>query len=410
MAVRSFEVKAGLMLALLFMILMRLVWMDLRSYTISYAPENRRLAVDVCLKGKGANKVVTLGRPGWMDSLPYRQMLHMSCRGSTFSESSFVRYNQGLLLFTVVCCMLMTRIVTRSWLIGLFVGMALLSRGRLITLNGEISGDHLIMAGLAAWCLTIAHWLRSGSRLVLGMQFIAVFWLILLEFSFAWLLIAVFLFLVFASSRSFPNPFHIEESDYESPWTKIQSFFRLEKPSLLRMKSLVGEGGLFRPIYGSMELYLRDPEHRRRVQREWAIGSAAVMVCAFISLLFREAPMELHPSFLSWSAQKAWLRLWILELDRDLLLSIIMLLFCLRHVSYWLPGLNGLAILCVLGFGFTTLGLWTLDHLSPMGGWLAADQFLWWEPIFLTFGILGSYHLLISAFTRIGRFARLSRS
>lgn len=404
---RSFEVKAALMLALLFMILMRLVWMDLRSYTVSYAPENRRLVTDVCSKRSSQQKSITLGRPGWMDSLPYKEMIAMSCRGDYFSERSFVRYNQGLLLIAIVCCMLVTRIVTRSWVLGLFVGMALMSRGRLITLNGEISGDRLIMAGIAVWTLCAAHWLRSGSRLVLAFQFLAVLWLILLELSFVWLLVASFLFLLYVGSKSFPNPFDADEGDYESPWVKLQAFFRLEKPSLLRMRKLEGQGGLFRPIYGSIEYHLKDTERRRKVEREWAIGAAAVMVIALVSLLFRDAPLELSPSFLSLNAQKTWFRLWTLELDRDLGLSILMLVLCLRQVSYWLPGLNGLAILVGLGFSLSTIGLWTLDHLSPMGGWLAADQFIWWEPTLLTFGILGFYHVMISVFTRIGRFSRV---
>jgi hypothetical protein len=303
--------------------------------------------------------------------------------------------------------MLFTRIVTRSWLLGLFIGMALLSRGRLISLNWVISGDHLFMAGLAAWTLTLAHWLRSGSRLILTFQFLAVLWLIFLEFSFAWLLVAFILFLIYARRKNVPNPFDAEESDYESPWSKLQNFFRLEKPSLLRMQKLEGQGGLFRPIYGSIEHHLKDPERRRQVEREWALGTAAVMIIAFLSLLFRDAPMELQPTFFSLTAQKAWMRLWLLQLDRDLGLSILMLVLCLRHPSYWLPGLNGLATLAVTGFALSTVGLWALDHLAPMVGWLAADQLLWWEPVFLTFGILGAYHLLISLFTRIGRFSRV---
>lgn len=407
---RSFEVKAALMLALLFMILMRLVWMDLRSYTVSYAPENRRLAVDICSKTSSMHKSITLGRPGWMDSLAYKKMIGMSCRGGFFSETSFIRYNQGLLLITVVCCMLFTRIVTRSWLLGLLVGMALMSRGRLITLNGEISGDRLIMVGLAVWTLSLAHWLRSGSRIVLALQFLAVLWLISLELSFVWLLVAFFLFLLFVRRKSFPNPFDVDEGDYESPWVKLQTFFRLEKPSLLRMQKLEGQGGLFRPIYGSIEHHLKDPDRRQSTEVELAIGTGFVLIVSLILLFFRDAPLQLEPTFFSLSAQKSWLRLWTLELDRDLLLSLLMLVLCLRQPSYWLPGLNGLATLVIGGFCLSTIGLWVLDHLTPMGGWLAAEQFIWWEPIFLTFGILGFYHVMISLFTRIGRFSRVPAS
>ncbi|MDQ3234125.1 MAG: hypothetical protein M3Q07_20140, partial [Pseudobdellovibrionaceae bacterium] len=141
---RTSELKSALIITLLSMILLRLVWMDLRSYVITYAPQNR-YAFDrsetsgscrrsFSLRQLGPDKPTqgSWERPGWADARLYQSLVLASCRNGVFHDAGFVRYNQGLLISCLVFCVLLTRVMARSWVVGLIVAVALLSRGRLI--------------------------------------------------------------------------------------------------------------------------------------------------------------------------------------------------------------------------------------------------------------------------------------
>ena len=107
------------------------------------------------------------GSPSWEDSFLYRSFVRLSCQDGKLRLGSYMRMNQGLLVLTIVSCVLLSRFFVRNWFINLAVAAVLLSRGRLIAANGYISGQSIIMCLMTLWMCGVFHWLRSGSRTML---------------------------------------------------------------------------------------------------------------------------------------------------------------------------------------------------------------------------------------------------
>lgn len=406
---RSIEVKAAMIMALLFMILMRLVWMDMRSYVIVYAPENHSSVADgaACQKESWAGPSETSGRPNWGNSLLYRTLLKQSCRGGIFSEGSFVRYNQGLLVLTVLACMIVARILTRSWIIALVVGLALFSRGRLIASSGQISGDHMIMFGLSLWAMFMAHWIRSGSRLILASVYLATLWLVELEFSFIFLALVPLIYaLVVRSKRLRADP---SVQDPLLFWPRVQAFMALENINLAAPEQPTG--GIFRPLAKTFAIPLREGRVFRKFLKDMGIANV-ILLASLLALAIYKGYWGLR---VVWQMRKLslWAQLWAMPIDRDIILSTVAILIAIFVSSFVLPALRGLNLSVLLGLGLSTFGILIVDHIylpaEATGYWLAPQAILWWEPLVLSLGVLGFYHGLITLTNRIWkRFTRTS--
>lgn len=393
---RSTELKAAMITAFLFMILMRLVWMDMRSYVIVYAPENHRSVADgaACQKESWARPSETSGRPNWGNSLLYRNMLKQACRSGVFSESSFVRYNQGFLIITVLACMIFARIVTRSWIIALLVGLALFSRGRLIASSGQISGDHMIMFGLSLWAMFMAHWIRSGSRIILAGLFLSVLWLMELEFGFVFLVLVPLIYALFVRSKRVR-----ERPPVKDPilfWPRVQAFLSLQNFTIASSEQPTG--GLFRPLAQTFATPLREEPTYRLFLKDYGMASAVLLS----SLLFFAIWKGYWGLRVVWQMAKLslWGQLWVLPVDRDIILSGIAIILAVAISSLALPALRGLNLSIVLGLFLSSLGTLIIDHIylpaESTGFWLAPQVLLWWEPLILALGVLGFYHGLIT--------------
>ncbi|MBC7532010.1 MAG: hypothetical protein H7318_10560 [Oligoflexus sp.] len=392
---RSTELKAAMITAFLFMILMRLVWMDMRSYVIVYPPENHRSVADgaACQKESWARPSETSGRPNWGNSLLYRNMLKQACRSGVFSEGSFVRYNQGFLIITVLACMIFARIVTRSWIIALLVGLALFSRGRLIASSGQISGDHMIMFGLSLWAMFMAHWIRSGSRIILACIFLSVLWLMELEFGFVFLALVPLIYaLVVRSKRVRERP---PVQDPILFWPRVQAFMALQNFTIASPEQPTG--GIFRPLAQTYAIPLREEPIFKRFMKDYGIVSGVLLGL----LLFFAAWKGYWGLRVVWQMAKLslWGQLWAMPVDRDIILSGISILLAVGISSFVLPALRGLNLSIVLGIILSTLGTLLIDHIylpaEATGFWLAPQVLLWWEPLILALGVLGFYHGLI---------------
>ena len=154
--------------ALLMMILVRLVWVQARTYPPSGHTQfvlGRSVAPAGCLpaavdEGGSQSSVHAL------TSVPAARRLwaRMSCRGGMFKPEIVVRNNQYLLFGTVFASVLLVRIAARSWLVALIAGTILLSRGRLIAAVGDTSWEWLFTCLLTFWTANLAHFLRTGVR------------------------------------------------------------------------------------------------------------------------------------------------------------------------------------------------------------------------------------------------------
>ncbi len=396
---RSIEVKAAMITALLFMILMRLVWMDMRSYVIVYAPQNHASVADgaACQKEGWAGPSESSGRPNWGNSFFYRLMLKQACRSGIFSEASFIRYNQGFLVTTALACMILARIVTRSWLMALIVGLALFSRGRLIASSGQISGDHLIMFGISIWAMFMVHWIRSGSRLILGASFLSVFWLMELEFSFVFLSLVPLAYAWAVRSKALARMF-TDSTQNEEPvyfWPTVQNFMALKNINCDSLEE--PSGGIFRPLPQTFAKPLQEDSVFRAFLKDY--GSWG---CLILGLLLLIAAWKGYWGLRAvWQMSKLnlWTQIWAMPLDRDVLVSTAFIIVAIGVGSFMLPALRGLNLSIVLGVALSTLGTLMVDHMylpaEAIGNWLAPQVLLWWEPLILTLGVLGFYHSLL---------------
>lgn len=406
---RSIEVKAAVILAFLFMILMRLVWMDMRSYVIVYAPENHRSVFDgaVCQKDPWqlAKTASPTERPGPGNSYLYQLMLSQSCRGNVFSEGSFVRYNQGFLVLTVLGCMILARITTRSWILALFVGLALFSRGRLIASSGQISGDHLIMFGVTLWAMFIGHWIRSGSRIILAGIFLSLVWLVELELSFLPLTLIPLIYALTVRTDRFEQRKVVKDTILF--WPSLQRFLELQN------FHNAGEGreggGIFKPLPQTVSKPLRDDQIFSRFLKDYRIGTAILILTAVVFAIFKDT-FHKHVVWQG-SGLKLWSQLFLMPFDRDILLSLIAIASALAIHTFVLPALRGINYSIVLGVLLSALGVFIVDHIylpvEATGFWMAAQVILWWEPLILGLGVLGFYHCLITLANRLWKRFRI---
>lgn len=400
---RSIEVKAAVILAFLFLILMRLVWMDMRSYVVVYSPENHRTVFDggICQKDSWHSGSVghTTDRPGWGNSFLYHKLLQESCRGGVFSEGSFVRYNQGLLVLSVIACMILARITTRSWIVALVVGLALLSRGRLIASSGQISGDHLIMFGVTVWAMFLGHWIRSGSRVILIAVFASLAALVELELSF---ILLAFVPIIYAVSVRTPYARQREAAgDTIFFWPSFQRFLELE--NFHNAPELSATGGLFRPLPQTFSKPLQGDKVFFLFLKDYAFACAALVLIVILYAMFKS---QWH-SHVEWQMSRLtlWSQLFIMPIDRDVILSLVGMASALVIPTFVLPALRGISYAIILGVLLSACGVLVVDHIylpvEATGFWNASQVLLWWEPLILGLGVLGCYHCLITLSSRL---------
>lgn len=168
-------------LILLGMILMRLIWMQLRTFPTEY--ETRAIASLVT----GTQTLYNLcprGTPGGMQSSdllppgidnPDVNLLSpafagtglLLCQFDQLDSKTFVRLNQFLFCASILAAVMLTRFVTSSWMLSLIVAAMLFSRGMLLAEIGSVSQSYLIMFLLMSAFACFAHFFRSGSRWIL---------------------------------------------------------------------------------------------------------------------------------------------------------------------------------------------------------------------------------------------------
>jgi hypothetical protein len=182
-------------LVLLTMILMRLVWMQLRSYPVVI--ERRAVAAfdylreavdDSCVfvprtpfsnpprarasTAAAARMRVSVTR--WQVSPAYALLAYVGCKEDALDEGKIVRLNQWVFAATVLLATLMTRFMASSWTVSLIVGAMLLSRGRLLAEIGHISIDGLAGLVVTAWLMACTHFLRTGAAASLAVALVVV--------------------------------------------------------------------------------------------------------------------------------------------------------------------------------------------------------------------------------------------
>ncbi len=399
---RSYEWKLALSLSLLFMILMRLVWMDLRSYPPYYPPQNRlvssqNLRADPCLRSFELRQKQALvrseevwPRPSWGESVVYRALVHGSCRLQNFDEQVFIRYNQGFLISLVFAAALLTRFLCRSWIMALMIAVSLLSRGRLISMNGTISPDLAMGALLLFWAAGLGHFLRSGAAILL-------------------LIVQGFALVLASLEPSFLVLFALPAGLILLGQKRPLYLFRGET----EMRIVSKPGHLLRPAAGGLRRQLEDSTFARRLLKV-ALVSAGFGFLLWEGLYGLRGIFEIpHPPHWSRVHYQHWFQLFSQPLDRDLLLAMGLTLLTAVVGAGNFPGLSALCLLAFMGclgtFGMSAL----LDRLYLPGVGvrqsLGPDTLLIWEGVFLTLGILCFFAFIFQVFQIFWRWKQRSR-
>ncbi len=389
---RSYEWKLALGLTILFMILMRLVWMDIRTYPPFYPPQNRVMVAesqrsDGCIRSFDIRQKQALvrseewvSRPSWGGSFLYKAIVHASCRSQSFDEQVFIRYNQGFLIATVFFAALLTRLLTSSWIVALLVAVALLSRGRLIASNGNVSPELAMSALLMLWAACLAHWLRSGSSLILlGSSAIAGI-LASLEPSFLPLVFVIIL-LYGLLRRSLQSNLDEAVGTNTSP-----------------------EGHILKPLSGGIGRLLQRPELRALLRKDlWLTTGAGLGVWLLLST-FRS--VDWNPRVSTWTqyAYMHWWQLLMQPFDRDLAIAAILCLGVLTARKTVPASLRALVFIVGTSCCLSLVACAVLDRVYLSGStsryWLGPSMLLVWEPLALTLGILSFLCIFYALFQK----------
>jgi len=199
------HIRVVVPLTLLVMILMRLVWMQIRSYPVTLTPSlepsiARLVEADFVACGPAASPLAGQTGSGeapgvasagtqntaddavashstshwnWPQWSPMMTIwMAAGCESERPVTAFWLRANQWLYVLTVLAAVMMTRFLTSSWTLSLAVAAMLMSRGVLLGDLGRAGTDYLGMFLVTLWAACHAHFVRTGSTAILIMAFL----------------------------------------------------------------------------------------------------------------------------------------------------------------------------------------------------------------------------------------------
>lgn len=166
-------------LALFFMILFRVVWLQLRPYEALF-PGLRQSHTQQWFCDKGVY-------PAW------NGMIQWVCELSWVADS-VVAWNLKIFFITIAILMIALRILSKSWLVAIICAMVVLSRGSLTAMMGYSTPDGLMMLLFAMWVICMTHIAISASQAVFYFATFLLFLCCFFEKSFIALWLVPYLF------------------------------------------------------------------------------------------------------------------------------------------------------------------------------------------------------------------------
>lgn len=180
---------AALFLTLLILILIRLVWVQLRTFQVFPEPSmtatarlmdavhSNRCAQVILKSTRGLGEMGALPQPGvWPrspsalispDWVGNRLLLRSLCVEGVFDSNLMMRLNETFFLLSALMIGFLSRIVTGRWLVGLIAVVSLVSRGRVLGELGVIGVTYLLMLCFSCWALCILWFHMTRARVVL---------------------------------------------------------------------------------------------------------------------------------------------------------------------------------------------------------------------------------------------------
>jgi hypothetical protein len=435
--------RAALPLLMLVMILMRLVWMQLRVYPVTTtgvgsASVERLVQADrLPCKPLEAALGVTLipdadaglgnNAPKW--SPAWAWLLEKSCPDGRALDSHVTRLNQMLFGVTVLLAAFLTRFLASSWTLAAIVAAMLMSRGSLLAQLGQIGTDALVMCVIGIWSAASAHFLRSGSTAMLVASLMCAVVGALIDWTLAVLALALPTLLVlghfrravlagpvlqrFREVRRQFRQRRFEKSSGEgerlAPWmAKVRWLLGLDfesDPDRETWRPETSRGSLFRPIDVPFAVSVSTGRFR---SLKLAVSGALTFVLAAL-LGWSTASIEGDPSLLGQQLRSAWssslaaplmvgewstfgqqVLLWLTAitapLDLHVGVSLLFILICARQSpAEGLVSFLEATWLFLLAF----LGLLALSLVAgPRGGLWERPVLVWTQPLILSLGVI----------------------
>lgn len=165
-------------LIILFMILSRLVWMQLRTYELkwSHSLQNSYAILthddaSACKNLAAIKRDFNLevyetslpsGAQNYSLQKPYLWAMKYLC-ASPQPYQSFMNWQWLMVVLIILSSVFLSRILSGSWLVSLLIGATLLSRGSLLAQIGLFSGELTITCMISSLLCCMVHFLRTGS-------------------------------------------------------------------------------------------------------------------------------------------------------------------------------------------------------------------------------------------------------
>ena len=429
-AARWRNLRIAIPLLLLTTILMRLVWMQLRSYPVvhdarvilakEHASQESACALDAAKVAKTGGDWRWRGDPeslisAWLTSPGLIWATRLACPLGLLGDRQVLRLNQWLLVATVLLATLMSRFLTSSWTVSLIVAGMLMSSGGLLADLGRVSADWLLTFSVTLWMTCLAHYLRSGSIATLAGAILALVMGSLFDRSLVVLSLAmpVVLLVGFVYRRQLARPMiqrmrlvnrrlmALAATSDGSPDVEIESFFGRIGASVRWMlgmeftrREAMGytpsftRGTLFRTLVVPFPLWAY---HRRRWLRLLAVWLLAFMIlaglAASMAFVFEDSAAPTSEALLKlWGLLRQprlpghFLDLWILtaleRIDLHLAVSLLMLVICAWQSpasglngfleATWVA-LAGFSLLALAALAFDALDAQLIEHLDLVG-------------------------------------------
>lgn len=463
--------KISFALTLLVMILFRLVWMEIRQYRVTIEPKasfslyilgnhiSEKCSSSQSLTYPVINPPATAEDLGaaysYFSSTGYMAIGWFACQFNYLSDDNITKFNQWLLVFTVLCLCLSVRFMTGSWVIALIAGVTIFSRGSILKELGKISIDPYHWSLVALWLCTASHYIRTGAKAsflaLSGIGFFGVLidpsWTSLL-ISFPILLLGGFLikeklsthfkmFLISKKNRqrqtrsllaNYINPAS-KISDAHQLGETIKQIFGLGmheiKPADMHYES---NGHLLQSLQIPFALWINFKARWKNVLSRSLVYLVACVLFLFLAktliyyvspestfLLKMHTPSSASPAFLTWT--KTWVAAYTSVFDAHLVVSLALIFLCGLQspikgaISFfewsWLL-LIVFSTTSVMGLLFDYIDSVYIANLASEG--IEAPKLNqisfrnvihWFEPLILSSGIAAFYQLAKIVYSKI---------
>lgn len=417
---------------LLFMIISRIAWMQLRQYNIEIS--TTELVTAHIHKDNGHYTNCTnfdLKKPaldprlyGYWYSYGLSVQNYVFCQLLNYSASDLKQWQIGTLLVTIVSAVWLTRFLTSSWLVSLLVGATLLSRGSLLARLGDISSSHYVTLFIMVWLTCSAHFLRTGSLITYTVASFALIISSLFDSICQVLFLAIPIFilthyLTYRKTFNSPPTSTIKADRVQAPdpmLDQIHQGLNTKKPATLRQihKGRFKRGGLLKPMNHAFSVWIYY-NHR------WIKLILFNMLLFLVTYLLQRAiynnlnlpKTDVEFSLLNSSINLEFLFSWITTLlnpvDLHYLACLLVIALCCIHSFYfglfslsecsWILSIAGMLLVAASFLKSATLAakfhLYSQEHLiAPLIQLATSSKILiWLEPIILTLGIICFYQL-----------------